>query len=293
MIKLKNILAEGFAWERKADGSLPTLADTTAAYEAKMQEQSAEQPLSNPMDDMIDEVSSRTHVVYSCNVELEDGTIKPDVRITVPKGDDAEQKVRDKIKSKFGKDSKIRAIGKAMNPSNNDNDEDEPRWQDSDGDGKWYEPGEDVAEGLNELSDEEIDARWNTPQQRWQRQFNTSQMATDTKSSNMPKSSKSAQKAPSDFYREKLTALKAQRKQIEFDMEQEAEPEGGPVADYYGEALQHIDDQIDSIKDKMHKNESSLITKGGLQEMRTLPLEDRIVRNLKGNDYILREIFKK
>ena len=96
-----------------------------------------------------------------------------------------------------------------------------------------------------------------------------------------------------DFYREKLAALKAQRKQIEFDMEQEAEPEGGPVADYYGEALQHIDDQIDSIKDKMHKNESSLITKGGLQEMRTLPLEDRILRNLKGNDYILRETFKK
>ena len=39
MIKLKNILKEGFAWERKADGSLPTLADTTAAYEAKMREQ--------------------------------------------------------------------------------------------------------------------------------------------------------------------------------------------------------------------------------------------------------------
>lgn len=39
MIKLKSILTEGFAWERRADGSLPTLADTTAAYEAKMQEQ--------------------------------------------------------------------------------------------------------------------------------------------------------------------------------------------------------------------------------------------------------------
>jgi hypothetical protein len=39
MIKLKDILSEGFAWERNADGSLPTLADTTAAYEAKMREQ--------------------------------------------------------------------------------------------------------------------------------------------------------------------------------------------------------------------------------------------------------------
>jgi hypothetical protein len=30
-----------------------------------------------------------------------------------------------------------------------------------------------------------------------------------------------------------------------------------------------------------------------LQEMRELPLEDRILRNLKGNDYILRETFRK
>jgi hypothetical protein len=143
------------------------------------------------------------------------------------------------------------------------------------------------------LSDDEIDARWNTPQQRWQRQFNTSQMANDTKSNNMSNSSKSSEKAPSDFYREKLAALKAQRKQIEFDMEQEAEPEGGPIADYYGDALMHVDAQIDDIMSKMHKNESALITKGGLQEMRELPLEDRILRNLKGNDYILRETFKK
>jgi hypothetical protein len=147
VIKLKNILTEGFAWERKADGSLPTIADTTAAYAAKLAEQSAEQPLSNPMDDTLDEVSSRTHVVYSCNVELEDGTIKPGVRITVEKGNDAEQKVREKIADRF-KNSKIRAISKAMNPSDNDNDVDEPRWQDSDGDGKWYEPGEDVNESL-------------------------------------------------------------------------------------------------------------------------------------------------
>ena len=48
MIKLKNILAEGFAWERKEDGSLPTLADTTAAYEAKMREQAE---LNMPFED--------------------------------------------------------------------------------------------------------------------------------------------------------------------------------------------------------------------------------------------------
>jgi hypothetical protein len=30
----------------------------------------------------------------------------------------------------------------------------EPRWQDSDGDGNWYEPGEDVKEGVEEMSDD-------------------------------------------------------------------------------------------------------------------------------------------
>ena len=34
VIKLKNILTEGFAWERKADGSLPTLKDAIAVHEA-------------------------------------------------------------------------------------------------------------------------------------------------------------------------------------------------------------------------------------------------------------------
>jgi hypothetical protein len=51
MIKLKTILTEGFAWEREEGKPLPTLEQTTAAYARKMAEQSAEQPVSNPMDD--------------------------------------------------------------------------------------------------------------------------------------------------------------------------------------------------------------------------------------------------
>lgn len=33
-MKLKNILLEGYAWERRADGKLPTLADAVATHEA-------------------------------------------------------------------------------------------------------------------------------------------------------------------------------------------------------------------------------------------------------------------
>ena len=43
MIKLKSILGEGFAWERKADGSLPTIADTMAAYQSRLSEQQSEE----------------------------------------------------------------------------------------------------------------------------------------------------------------------------------------------------------------------------------------------------------
>ena len=55
MIKLKSILSEGYAWEREEGKPLPTLAQTTAAYAAKLAEQSAAQDLSNPMDEPIEE----------------------------------------------------------------------------------------------------------------------------------------------------------------------------------------------------------------------------------------------
>lgn len=136
MIKMKTILSEAYAWERQDGKPLPTLKDVQEAYDAKGVDEAAD---------------SKTHVVYACNVELEDGTIKPDVRISVEKGDDAESKVRAKLEDRF-KGCKIRKMTKAQNPGNNDNDKDddssEKRWQDNDGDGKWYEKGDDVNEGM-------------------------------------------------------------------------------------------------------------------------------------------------
>ena len=199
MIKLKNILAEGFAWERKEGKGLPTLAEVQAEYESKMAENNESdfseystdalmdmkvnlsryqdtenelEKINNELDkrkqnelyqaddtnddvylaanEAQDKVSSSTHIVYACNVEMADGSIKPGVRISVPKGNDAEKQVRDKIMARFGNDCKIRSIAKGQNPHINDNDKDEPRWQDNDGDGNWYEPGVDVKENVNE-----------------------------------------------------------------------------------------------------------------------------------------------
>jgi len=128
MIKLKSILKEGYSWERKADGSLPTLSDSIAAYEAKLRE---EAELNMPFDD---------------NDTESDEPVKEDAK---------------------------------------------PDYFDADGDGNEEE---------------------------------------------------SMKKA---------------------------------------------------FADKEEANESTLIKKSGIQEMREIPLEQRILRNLKGNDYILRETFKK
>ena len=43
MIKLKNILSEAYAWERRAGKALPTLAEVQAAYDARMQEQAGDE----------------------------------------------------------------------------------------------------------------------------------------------------------------------------------------------------------------------------------------------------------
>jgi hypothetical protein len=67
--------------------------------------------------------------------------------------------------------------------------------------------------------------------------------------------------APSSANASKIAKLQKERDQLMHDMEQEAEPEGGPVADEYGAMLDKIDAQIRklkglketaSIKEEMH-----------------------------------------
>lgn len=54
MIKLKNILSEGYAWERKANGALPTLKDVQEAYDAKGVEDAADEANEAAKPDYID-----------------------------------------------------------------------------------------------------------------------------------------------------------------------------------------------------------------------------------------------
>lgn len=154
MIKLKNILSEGYAWEREAGKPLPTLADTTAAYARKLQEAEDEKP------DYID----------------------------------------------------------------------------ADGDGN-------EEESMKKAFADKKDA-----------------------SSNF-----------SDYSDSALRDMKIN------------------LARFAGneEEIKDINRELELRKGKNENTDSALIKKSGIQEMREIPLEDRILRNLKGNDYILRETFKK
>lgn len=95
MIKLKNILAEGFAWERKEDGSLPTLADTTAAYEAKLRE---EAELNMPFEDE----STDNDIESEEEVEVDEAA-KPDF-LDLDKDGDKEEPMKKAADEKEDKD---------------------------------------------------------------------------------------------------------------------------------------------------------------------------------------------
>lgn len=95
MIKLKNILSEGFAWERKEDGSLPTLADTTAAYEAKMREQAE---LNMPFEDE----STDNDIESEEEVEVDEAA-KPDF-LDLDKDGDKEEPMKKAADEKEEKD---------------------------------------------------------------------------------------------------------------------------------------------------------------------------------------------
>jgi hypothetical protein len=121
MLKLKSLIKEGFAWERKADGSLPTLKDAIAVHEAN-QAQSPQYKVAG-REVTINKNGSDDQTKWEVTFK--------DSKKTVPYSD-----VISNIKPR---------------PKMN-----EPRWQDSDGDGKWYEPGQDVKK-VNEYGEDEFD----------------------------------------------------------------------------------------------------------------------------------------
>ena len=75
-------------------------------------------------------------------------------------------------------------------------------------------------------------------------------------------------------------SLIKQREQIMSDMEQEAEPEGGPIADRYGRELEKIDKKIASLKESQ------------LQESSNPELDKKVKRFISSiaKEYSLKEV---
>ena len=131
MTKLKSLL-EGFAWERKDGKPLPTLAEVQAEYEAKKELEEANE-VKTKIAKLEKELATVKHQYYS------DSNLTPEKSEQLKKqmGEIGRELKRAKREDKTG------SAGYSK-PSK------EPRWQDSDGDGKWYEPGDDVKENVNE-----------------------------------------------------------------------------------------------------------------------------------------------
>ena len=123
MTKLKTLL-EGFAWERKDGKPLPTLAEVQAEYEANQKTE-----LESSVDESAayDDASENELASYISKLSTELSNETDPAKIKLIKQDIAD--VKQKLEDKKGNS---------------------PRWQDNDGDGKWYEPGVDVKENVNE-----------------------------------------------------------------------------------------------------------------------------------------------
>ena len=76
-MKLKQLL-EGYAWERKADGSLPTLADATSKHEQNIKEQtrSIDRGVDSKLETQIKTAVQRVKDAYTDATKGMDGDTK-------------------------------------------------------------------------------------------------------------------------------------------------------------------------------------------------------------------------
>jgi hypothetical protein len=185
-MKLKDILLEGYAWERKADGSLPTLKDAIATHRTNLSE--SEKSLSD-LEYAVKQHERDNHVydktkltnIYNQLSDIDQKTAKTKfskyfgsddaVKAKIAK---LEKEIAD-LKHQYYKDSNLspereKQLRKQMGEKGRElkrakredktgsagygkpskSGTSEPRWQDNDGDGVWYEPGDDIKEGDDE-----------------------------------------------------------------------------------------------------------------------------------------------
>ena len=135
MKKLKDILLEGYAWERKPGKPLPTLAEVQTEY---LQNEAAD-AVKAKIAKLEKEIADLKHQYYK------DSNLSPEREKQLRKqmGEKGRELKRAKREDRTGSEG----YGKPSKSGTSD-----ARWQDSDGDGNWYEPGEDVKEGVDDMT---------------------------------------------------------------------------------------------------------------------------------------------
>lgn len=140
MKKLKDILSEAYAWERKPGKSLPTLAEVQAEYQRNEAANDAKAKIAK----LEKEIADLKHQYYS------------DKNLTAEKSQILKRKLGDKYRDLKNAKREDKTGSARYNPNperkspTSPSSKPQPRWQDNDGDGKWYEPGVDVKENVNE-----------------------------------------------------------------------------------------------------------------------------------------------
>lgn len=140
MKKLKDILSEAYAWERRPGKPLPTLAEVQAEYLRNEAANDAKAKVAK----LEKEIADLKHQYYSVS------NLSPERETQLRKqmGEKGRELKRAKREDRTG------SAGYNPNPERKSptspSSKPQPRWQDNDGDGNWYEPGVDVKESVNE-----------------------------------------------------------------------------------------------------------------------------------------------
>lgn len=120
---------------------------------------------------------------------------------------------------------------------------------------------------------DDLEKKYNDPVLATVRAYNSPVKRTASNYTEKPKHSPATAK--------KLAFLKAERDQLMRDMEQEAEPEGGPIADRYGRELEKIDRAIDKLKGLQEYDQNWDGSLDDLQDMDDRPMDAHDTKAMK------------
>lgn len=255
MKKLKDILSEAYAWERRPGRPLPTLAEVQAEY---LRNEAAD-AVKAKIAKLEKEIADLKHQYYS------------DKNLTAEKS----QKLRKQLGEK-GRELKRAKREERTGSAGYKNSKPE-RWQDDDGDGIWYEPGVDVKENVNEGAS--FQKRFAEYSDDALRDMIVTLRRFDGTKDDIRELEQELDRRKHD----KGRSIKEEEDVTDFGDEADTDVLNMASIDEYG------DNETHSIDTDSPKNSESDVRETDMNES----FWRRVKGNLHGHEYILREAFRK